>query len=76
MDVDVYDLAMLFGTRSRYVGMQWPLKCSACGSKDVTFRIAPEHLPRETAMRTPPRNFRPLRTEQERIALEILFPRE
>jgi hypothetical protein len=76
MDGGINDLAMLFGTRSRYVGTQWPLKCSICGSEDITSRPAPEHLPRDTVMGKSPGKFHSSRMEHKGISLEILLRRE
>lgn len=31
LDLDVYDLAIQFGRRARFVGEAFPLKCGKCG---------------------------------------------
>lgn len=76
LDLDIYDLALAFGARVSYtLPPRWPIRCSACGSNDIGYIVSPETLPRETARTRPPRNFRSTRTDEERAALAILFPR-
>lgn len=77
LELDIYDLALAFGARIKNpLPLRWPIRCSTCGSRDISFRVTPEHLPIETARKSQARNFRRSRPDLERAALEILFPRK
>ena len=75
LDCDIYDLAIWFGRRQRFVETRLPLRCSGCGGTDIRGTVSSESRPHDAAMRGEPGNFRSSRTEEERRALMLIFPR-
>lgn len=76
LDVDVYDLAIQFGRRQRFVATRLPLRCTACGSKDIQVTVSSDSRPFDTQASGEPVNFRASRTVEEREALKRIFPRK
>lgn len=75
LDLDVYDMAIQFGRRAKFVDRKFPIVCKRCGSRNISFRLSPQTQPKDTALRGPPQNFRSSRTALEREALAVVFPR-
>lgn len=76
LDVDVYDLAWLFGRRAEFVKRTFPLKCATCGGNRISWSVSSDSRPADVAMREgDPQNFRSTRSDAERMALKLLYPR-
>ncbi|ALN73512.1 hypothetical protein M673_12380 [Aureimonas sp. AU20] len=77
LDLDVYDLVMQLGRRWKHIETKPPLKCAHCGCREIQFIFAPDTRRSNAASlrELPPGNFRSSRTEAEREALALLFPR-
>lgn len=75
LDLDVYDLAIQFGRRQRFVAIRLPLRCSACGSNKIECVVSSDPRPVDVQAREEPCNFKHSRTAGERAALQVIFPR-
>ena len=77
LDLDVYDLAMQFGRRWPHYDSKLPIKCAHCGSRTIRWIAASDNrtLNDEARKQMPPGNFRESRSQEERDALALLFPR-
>lgn len=76
LDCDVYDLAIWFGRRQKFVRTRLPLKCARCGGKRFEFTVMSESRPAEVARKLEPKNFRSDRSPEDRRALMVVFPRQ
>lgn len=42
LDCDVFDMAEIFGLDTVFIRRKFPLKCAACGSRDISSIITPD----------------------------------